>query len=127
MKVVIVGGVAGGATFATRLRRLNSTAQIIMLEATGYVSFANCGLPYYCGDYIKDKNLLTLMTPEKFQKDFNIDARVNTKALSIDTIKKTIKIKNLITQQEYEEGYDKLVLSTGATPFLPTNLRLPFL
>jgi len=119
MKVVIVGGVAGGATFATRLRRLNSTAQIIMLEATGYVSFANCGLPYYCGDYIKDKNLLTLMTPEKFQKDFNIDARVNTKALKIDSINKIITIKDLINNQEYQESYDKLILSTGATPFLP--------
>ena len=120
MKVLIIGGVAGGATAAARLRRLDENTQIIIIEKSGYISYANCGLPYYIGGAIKDKRQLTLQTPQSFFKRFRIDARVNNEALKIDEVKKTVLIKNLVTGEEYEETYDKLILAPGAKPIKPT-------
>lgn len=119
MKVVIVGGVAGGATAATRIRRLYENAQIIVIERTGYISYANCGLPYYIGGVIKDKDDLTLQTPESFLERFKIDVRVEQEVTGIDASKKTVTIKRLDNGQEYEESYDKLILSPGARPVRP--------
>lgn len=119
MKVVIVGGVAGGATAATRIRRLDENAQIIVIERTGYISYANCGLPYYIGGVIKDKDDLTLQTPESFLERFQIDVRVEQEVTGIDASKKTVTIKRLDNGQEYEESYDKLILSPGARPVRP--------
>ena len=119
MKILIVGGVAGGATTATRLRRLDENAEIIIFEKGNYISFANCGLPYYIGDVIKEKNKLLLQTPESFKKRFNIDVRINQEVTNIDRKNKKIEIQNLITKKIYEEYYDKLVLSPGAEPINP--------
>ena len=119
MKVVIVGGVAGGATAATRIRRLDENAQIIVIERTGYISYANCGLPYYIGGVIKYKDDLTLQTPESFLERFQIDVRVEQEVTGIDASKKTVTIKRLDNGQEYEESYDKLILSPGARPVRP--------
>ena len=110
MKVVIIRGVAGGATTATRLRRLDEKAEIIILERGSFVSFANCGLPYYIGDVIKEKQDLLLQTPQSFKERFNIDVRIKSEALKIDRDNKKVLIKNLLTNEEYEESYDKLVL-----------------
>ncbi len=119
MKVVIVGGVAGGATAATRIRRLYENAQIIVIERTGYISYANCGLPYYIGGVIEDKDDLTLQTPESFLERFQIDVRVEQEVTGIDASKKTVTIKRLDNGQEYEESYYKLILSSGARPVRP--------
>ena len=119
MKVVIVGGVAGGATTATRLRRLNEKAEIILVERGSFISFANCGLPYYIGDVIKNKKDLLVQTPESFNKRFNIDVRIKQEVIDIDRKAKTVKIRNLQTNDEYEETYDKLVLAPGAKPINP--------
>ena len=115
-KIVIVGGVAGGATAATRLRRLSEEDQIIVLEKSGYVSFANCGLPYYLGGVIKDRARLLQETPESLNAKFNLDVRVHNEALSIDRAGKTIHVKNLENGTEYDESYDKLILTMGASP-----------
>ena len=119
MKVIIVGGVAGGATTAARLRRLNEKAEIILIERGNFISFANCGLPYYIGDVIKNKKDLLVQTPEKFNKRFNIDVRIKQEVTKIDRKEKCIVIKNLETNEEYKESYDKLVLSPGANPINP--------
>ncbi len=119
MKVVIVGGVAGGATAAARLRRLDEQAEIIMIERSGYVSYANCGLPYYIGGDITDKHSLTLQTPESFKNRFNIDARVQQEVISIDRFNKYITVHDLISDTEYSETYDKLVLAPGAKAIRP--------
>jgi NADPH-dependent 2,4-dienoyl-CoA reductase/sulfur reductase-like enzyme len=119
MKVVIVGGVAGGASAAARLRRLDENAEIIIFERSGYISYANCGLPYYVGGVIKDKEELTLQTPASFWSRFRIDARVNTEVTSINRNKKTVSVHNLKTDEYYEESYDKLILSPGAIPIKP--------
>lgn len=119
MKTVIIGGVAGGASAAARLRRLDESAEIIVLERGGYVSFANCGLPYYIGNVITNKNNLTLQTPESFRARFNIDVRVNSEALKIDPDTKTVLIKNLQSGSSYTESYDDLILSPGAEPIRP--------
>lgn len=119
MKTVIIGGVAGGASAAARLRRLDETAEIIILERGDYVSFANCGLPYYIGGVINDKNNLTLQTPESFRSRFNIDVRVNSEALNIDSKAKTVTVKNVKTGESYTESYDNLILSPGAEPIKP--------
>lgn len=119
MKVVIVGGVAGGATAAARLRRLDEQAEIIIIERTHYVSYANCGLPYYIGGTITDRNKLTLQTPESFRARFNIDVRVDQEATSINRTEKQIEIHNLATDEIYTETYDKLILSPGAHPVKP--------
>ncbi len=119
IKVIIVGGVAGGASAATRLRRLNEQAEIILLERGEHVSFANCGLPYYIGGVIKEKDKLLVQTPQKLHDRFNIDVRVFNEALEIDRAAKKLKIKNLRTNEVYEESYDKLILSPGAAPLKP--------
>lgn len=119
MKVIIVGGVAGGATTATRLRRLNEKAEIILVERGNFISFANCGLPYYIGNVIKDKKDLLVQTPENFKSRFNIDVRVRQEVIKINRQGKNVVIRNLETNEEYEENYDKLVLSPGASPINP--------
>ena len=114
MKVVIIGGVAGGATAAARLRRLDESAEIVILERSGYVSYANCGLPYYAGGVIRDKSVLTLKTPEDFYERFRVDVRVKNEVISINTERKTVTVRRLEDMSEYEESYDKLILSPGA-------------
>ena len=119
LKVVIIGGVAGGASAAARLRRLNEQAEIIILERTGFVSYANCGLPYYVGGVICDKNKLTLQTPQSFYSRFNIEVRVRQEALSINPAAKTVSVRRLEDGSEYTETYDKLILSPGAKAVRP--------
>lgn len=119
MKTVIVGGVAGGATAAARLRRLDEKAEIIIFEKGGYISYANCGLPYYIGGEIKEKSALTLQTPESFKARFNIDVRIFSEVISIDRKAKTVTVLNTQTNETYKESYDKLVLSMGAEPVRP--------
>lgn len=117
-KVLIVGGVAGGASAAARLRRLDETAEIIMFERDEYISFANCGLPYYIGEVIKEREKLLVQTPESMKKRFNIDVRINSEVISMDTVKKVVKIKSK-EKGVYEERYDYLVLSPGARAIKP--------
>jgi NADPH-dependent 2,4-dienoyl-CoA reductase/sulfur reductase-like enzyme len=119
MKVIIVGGVAGGAGTAARLRRNDEAAEIIMLEKGPYISFANCGLPYYIGGEIEDKDDLLLQTPISFNDRFNVDVRVNAEVTAIDTKAKTVNIKNGTSGEVYIESYDVLVLSPGARPIRP--------
>jgi NADPH-dependent 2,4-dienoyl-CoA reductase/sulfur reductase-like enzyme/peroxiredoxin family protein/rhodanese-related sulfurtransferase/TusA-related sulfurtransferase len=118
-KVIIAGGVAGGASTATRLRRLDEHAQIIMIEKGGYVSFANCGLPYYIGNVIKDRALLTVQTPQDFTKKFGIDVRINQEVTAVDTAAKTVTVKKTDSGEVYTETYTDLVLATGASPVRP--------
>jgi NADPH-dependent 2,4-dienoyl-CoA reductase/sulfur reductase-like enzyme/rhodanese-related sulfurtransferase len=118
-KIVIVGGVAGGMSAATRLRRLDATAEIIVLEKSGHVSYANCGLPYYVGGVIETEDALLLQTPDSLHKRFRLDVRIASEALSINRALKTIAVHNLLTGDEYELNYDKLVLSPGASPIRP--------
>ncbi len=118
-KILIVGGVAGGASCAARLRRLDENAQIIMFERDEYISFANCGLPYFIGDTIKSKSALTLQSPQSFNARFNVDVRVFNEVISIDKESKTVKVLNKLSNETYEERYDILVLSMGAKPILP--------
>ena len=118
-KIVIVGGVAGGMSAATRLRRLDATAEIIVLEKSGHVSYANCGLPYYVGGVIETEDALLLQTPDSLHKRFRLDVRIASEALSINRALKTIAVRNLLTGDEYELNYDKLVLSPGASPIRP--------
>ncbi len=119
MKVVIVGGVAAGASAAARLRRLDEKAEIIIFERSGYISYANCGLPYYIGDVIVDSNDLTLQTPKGFYQRFRIKANVHHEVLAINPNEKTVTVKNLEDGSEFKESYDKLVLSPGAKPSVP--------
>ena len=116
-KVVIVGGVAGGASCAARLRRLDESAQIVMLEKGPYISFANCGLPYHVGGVIEERGKLLLQTPESFHARFNVDVRVGSEVVSIDRAAKSVTVRK--DGQEYTEGYDVLVLSPGSTPVVP--------
>lgn len=122
MKVLIVGGVAGGATAAARIRRLDETAEITVFERSGYISYANCGLPYYIGGVITDLEELTLQTPESFFSRFRINMKVHHEVTAIHPDQKTISVRNLKTGEEFEESYDKLILSPGAKPTQP---RLP--
>ena len=119
MKIVIVGGVAGGATAAARIRRLDEQAEIIVFERTGFISYANCGLPYYIGDVIQNKADLTLQTPESFWKRFRIKMKVQHEVVAIHPEKKSVSVRNLVTGETFEEGYDKLLLSPGAKAVLP--------
>ncbi len=119
MKVILVGGVAGGAGTAARLRRNNEHAEIVMLEKGPFISYANCGLPYYIGEVIKDKRDLVVQSKEGFAKRFNVDVRINSEVLSVDPSNKTVEIRNGETKEIYTEGYDKLVLSPGASPIRP--------
>ena len=122
MKVVIVGGVAGGATAAARIRRLNEQAEIVVFERSGYISYANCGLPYYIGGVIEDPEELTLQTPESFFSRFRVTMKVRHEVTAIHPERKAVSVKNLETGELFEESYDKLLLSPGAKPTQP---RLP--
>ncbi|MCI8993261.1 MAG: FAD-dependent oxidoreductase [Eubacterium sp.] len=122
MKIVIVGGVAGGATAAARIRRLDEQAEIVVFERSGYISYANCGLPYYIGGIIEDPKELTLQTPESFFSRFQIAMKTHHEVTAIHPDTKTVSVKNLETGAEFEENYDKLILSPGAKPARP---RLP--
>ena len=119
MKIVIVGGVAGGATAAARLRRLDESAEIVVFERSGYVSYANCGLPYYIGGVITDKAELTLQTPESFWRRFRVEMRVRHEVTAIHPAEKTVDVRNLATGETFTEHYDKLILSPGAKPTQP--------
>lgn len=118
-RYLIIGGVAGGMSAATRLRRLDENARITVLERGGHVSFANCGLPYYLGGVIAERDSLLLQTPESLHSRFNLDVRVRTEAVSIDRVAKTVRVRDLTTGEETDEAYDALVLSPGATPVRP--------
>lgn len=119
MKVLIVGGVAGGASAATRLRRLDEQAEIIIFERGEYVSFANCGLPYYIGGDIKDKGELTVHTPESMKRRFNLDVRTLEEVVSIDRVARTVSVLKVDSKEVYTESYDRLIVSTGAEPVKP--------
>ena len=116
MKIVVVGGVAAGASAATKARRTNEDAEIIVFERGNYVSFANCGLPYYIGGVIEDRDELLLVTPEMFKDRFNIDVRINSEVVDVDPVNKTVTVK---ADGEYKESYDKLILATGGKPIVP--------
>jgi len=116
MKVVIIGGVAGGAGAAARLRRLDEQMEIVLVERGSEISYANCGLPYFLGRVIKERSSLLIMTPEKFRARFNVDIRVRCEALSIDRKAKTVLLRDLESGREITESYDKLILATGALP-----------
>ncbi len=122
MKVVIVGGVAGGATAAARIRRLDEKAEIVVFERSGYISYANCGLPYYIGGVITDPDELTLQTPQGFFSRFHIEMKVHHEVTAVHPDRKTVSVKNTESGEEFEENYDKLILSPGAKPLKP---RLP--
>ncbi len=119
MKVVIVGGVAGGATAAARIRRLSEKADITIFERSGYISYANCGLPYYIGEVITDPDELTLQTPESFNRRFNINVKIKHEVTAIHPEKKTVTVKNLENGKIFEENYDRLLLAPGAKPAVP--------
>ncbi len=119
MKLLIIGGVAGGATAAARARRLNENAEIVLFERGEYISFANCGLPYYIGDVIKDRKSLFVTTVPEFKKRYAIDIRIFTEVTAIDRENKQVEVKNLKTGEIYRESYDKIILSPGAEPFRP--------
>ena len=119
MKYMIIGGVAGGATAAARLRRVDEKAEIVLLEKGKYISYANCGLPYYIGDVIEESNNLILQTPQSFKNRFCIDVRVNNEVISVNSDKKYVVVKNVLTNETYQETYDKLILSPGAKPLMP--------
>lgn len=122
MKVVIVGGVAAGATAAARLRRLDEQAEILIFERSGYISYANCGLPYYIGDVITDPEALTLQTPEQFFARFRVQVRVRHEVTALHPERKTVSVTDLATGRTFEESYDKMILAPGARPTQP---RLP--
>ncbi len=119
MKTVIVGGVAGGMSAATRLRRLDESAEIVVLEKSGYVSFANCGLPYFVGGVITNRDSLLLQTPASLKARFDLDVRVGSEVISIDRAAKTVTVRDLAGNREYTESYDALILAPGAAPFIP--------
>lgn len=127
MKYIIIGAVAGGASTAARLRRLDEKAEIVIIEKGEYISYANCGLPYYIGEVIKDRNKLFVQTASSFRQRFNIDVRISTEVVGVDASAKTITAINLLTGEKYEESYDKLVLSPGAEPIRPPlpGIQLP--
>ncbi len=118
-KILIVGGVAGGASAAARLRRNSEEDQIVVFEKGPHISFSNCSLPYHLSGMIEEAEWLVLMDPETLEKQYNIEARVNSEVVSIDRKSKTVKVKNVVTEEEYEESYDKLILSPGAFPISP--------
>ncbi len=119
MKVVIIGGVAGGASAAARIRRLDERAEIVIFERSGYISYANCGLPYHIGGAIEDESDLTLQTPEGFWRRFRVKVCVHHEVLAIHPESKTVTVKNLASGETFTEGYDKLILSPGARPIKP--------
>ena len=119
MKVVIIGGVAGGATAAARIRRLDEQAEIVVFERSGYISYANCGLPYYIGDVIGDPEELTLQTPESFFSRFRVIMKVRHEVTAIHPDERLVSVRNLETGETFKENYDKLILSPGAKPTQP--------
>jgi len=119
MKLIIVGGVAGGASAAARARRLSDDAHIVLFERGPDVSFANCGLPYYIGDEITDRDKLLVTTPERLKARFKLDVRTRSSVESIDRVAKQVHVRDLASGREYDESYDKLILATGAAPFRP--------
>lgn len=118
-KILIIGGVAGGASTAARLRRLDETSEIIMFERGSYISYANCGLPYHIGNVIKERDSLLLQTPEAMNKKYNVDVRVDSEVIKIDKENKSVEVKKTKTGETYTEGYDVLVISTGSSPLKP--------
>ncbi len=118
-KHLIVGGVAAGMSAAARLRRLDETAEIIVYERGGYVSYANCGLPYYVGNEISERDELLLQTPESFKRRFNVDVKIHTEAVAVDPDRKSLTLKNLLSGELYEETYDSLLLAPGGSPIRP--------
>lgn len=118
-KVVIVGGVAGGASAAARIRRLDEKAEIVMFEKGPHVSFSNCSLPFYLSGIVENSNKLLMMTPESFASRYNIDARVNSEVITINRNEKSVTVKNILTDETYNETYDVLILSPGASPIVP--------
>ena len=120
MKIVIIGGVAGGATAAARIRRLDEQAEIVVYERSGFISYANCGLPYFIGEVIKDKGELTLQTPESFRSRFQVQMKVHHEVLEINRTEKKVQVKNLETGEIFEDFYDRLILSPGARPVKPS-------
>lgn len=121
-RILIIGGVAGGASVATRARRLDAGAEIIMFERGPHVSFSNCSLPYYLSGVVGNSDALLMMSPEKFKKSYDIDARVNSEVTAINRDKKTIEIKNTLTGDVHEEAYDVLVMAPGASPVKPRSI-----
>ena len=119
MKVIVVGGVAGGASAAARIRRLDEAADVVVYERSGYISYANCGLPYYIGGAITDPAQLTLQTPESFWRRFRIRMKVRHEVLAIHPQRKAVTVCNLATGAVFEDTYDKLLLSPGARPVRP--------
>ena len=120
---VIVGGVAGGASAAARLRRLSESMEIIVLERSGYVSFANCGLPYHLSATIADRGDLLLQTPESLRDRFRLDVRVRNEVVAINRDTRTLQVRNLESGAEYEQHYDALILSPGAAPIVENHPR----
>ena len=121
-KIVVVGGVAGGASAAARIRRLDEQANIVMFEKGPHVSFSNCSLPYHLSGIVENSKRLVMMNPESFESKYNIDARVNSEVVAINRATKTVTVKNVETGETYEESYDELILSPGASPIVP-NLQ----
>lgn len=122
MKIIIIGGVAGGATTAARIRRVDETAEIVLLEKGKYISYANCGLPYYIGGVIEERDKLFVQTPEAFSTRFRVDVRTENEVIFIDRKRKTVTVRQS-SEDTYEESYDKLVISTGASPVRPPSSR----
>ena len=122
-KIVIIGGVAGGASAAARARRLSESSEIIILERGEHVSFANCGLPYHISGDIPQRDALLLQTPQSFKKRINVDVRTCHEVIAIDPRAKTVTVKELLTERLYIEAYDKLLLSPGAAPVRPPPTR----
>ena len=121
-KTIIIGGVAGGASCAARLRRLDADRKIVILERGDYISYANCGLPYHVGDVIRNRNALLLMTPERMWERFRIEVRTKNEVTAIHREKKTVTVRNVQTGETYEQPYDDLVIATGSSPLRP---RIP--
>ena len=122
-KILIVGGVAGGASVAARVRRIDETAEIVMFERGPNVSFSNCSLPYHLSGIVENSEDLVLMDPVVFKKQYNITARVMSEVVKINRTKKTVTVRELDTGKEYKESYDKLFLSPGANPILPKSIE----
>jgi len=118
-RILVVGGVAGGASCAARARRLSEDAEILVFERGPYVSFANCGLPYYVGDVITDERSLLIATPELFKRRFNIEVRLQSEVGAVDRANQEIEVRNLLTGEVYRERYDALVLAPGSAPIRP--------
>ena len=119
MRIVIIGGVAGGMSAATRMRRLNADAEIIVIEKSGHVSYANCGLPYYVGGVIEEEEALLLQTPASLHARFRLDVRISSEVESINPSAKTLRVKSELSSESYELNFDKLIMSPGASPVVP--------